>query len=178
MPGALAQPATLDAGGDATASNRVARVPRVKVVRKREPESNLPSGGFDGPSPGGAARADAVVDDDDDDDDTNANGREGKKAKLPAAAVAVLKEWLLSPEHVDYPYPSDEVGFVDGGVADGGCRGVPVWARGGHQLGSCSVDPQTRMACWSHVKCWLAFRCRCSRVGARDGPRVAALFYV
>ena len=126
MPGALAQPATLDAGGDATASNRVARVPRVKVVRKREPESNLPSGGFDGPSPGGAARADAVVDDDDDDDDTNANGREGKKAKLPAAAVAVLKEWLLSPEHFDYPYPSDEVGF-SGRWCCG--RGVP-WRAG------------------------------------------------
>lgn len=32
-----------------------------------------------------------------------------KKCKLPDEAVRVLKAWLLSPEHIDFPYPTDEV---------------------------------------------------------------------
>ncbi len=31
------------------------------------------------------------------------------KVSLPPAAVTLLKDWMLSPEHIDFPYPTDEV---------------------------------------------------------------------
>ncbi len=109
VPGAALATAT-QAADESGGKGRLARQARGKVSRKREAdaESELPGGGFDGHVGADVAKLDDGGGADDDDDDKE-GGREGKKAKLPSAAVAVLKEWLLSPEHFDYPYPSDEV---------------------------------------------------------------------
>ena len=46
------------------------------------------------------------------DDDMDDGGGKGGKAKsrreLPAGAVAILKAWLLSPEHFTHPYPTPQ----------------------------------------------------------------------
>lgn len=55
---------------------------------------------------GSAARAGAAENAEEEDDES---GGRGKKVKLPDDAVRELKAWLLSPEHIDFPYPTDEV---------------------------------------------------------------------
>lgn len=35
-------------------------------------------------------------------------GRAKSRRNLPRSAIAHLKEWLLSPQHVNYPYPTEE----------------------------------------------------------------------
>lgn len=42
-------------------------------------------------------------------DDDDGKDPDGKRRELPADAVAILKSWLLSPEHFDHPYPSPQV---------------------------------------------------------------------
>lgn len=49
--------------------------------------------------------------DDYDDDFDNASGSKGRaksRRELPTGAVAVLKAWLLSPEHFTHPYPTPQ----------------------------------------------------------------------
>ena len=67
--------------------------------------------GMGGLSPGSTQGGEGsrFCDDLDDEDDSGNPASRSKKAKLPDDAVRELKAWLLSPEHIDFPYPTDEV---------------------------------------------------------------------
>ena len=53
----------------------------------------------------------------DDDEEVTGVGKGGGKSRreLPAGAVAVLKAWLLSPEHFTHPYPTpqDQIALME-----------------------------------------------------------------
>lgn len=70
-------------------------------------------------------------DDDDDanskaaDDDDKKNVTKKSRRELPPHTVAILKGWMLSPEHVKHPYPTDEVSERD--AVDAICIGRPLF---------------------------------------------------
>lgn len=52
------------------------------------------------------------------DEDTEPKVTKKSRRELPPHTVAILKGWMLSPEHVKHPYPTDEVS-IGLGQADG-----------------------------------------------------------
>ncbi|OQR82386.1 hypothetical protein ACHHYP_16135, partial [Achlya hypogyna] len=55
-----------------------------------------------------AVDEDDVSSDDKDNDENAAPADRKPRRELPPATVAILKTWMLSPEHVKHPYPTDE----------------------------------------------------------------------
>lgn len=47
---------------------------------------------------------------DESEEETKADGVQMKRKRrdLPARTVAILKKWMMSPEHIEHPYPSEE----------------------------------------------------------------------
>eukprot|EP00934_Nitzschia_sp_Nitz4_P009276 Nitzschia sp. Nitz4//scaffold3_size479765//229529//231732//NITZ4_000096-RA/size479765-augustus-gene-1.568-mRNA-1//1//CDS//3329550746//9266//frame0 len=54
------------------------------------------------------ADADQLNDGSSDDEGARANSKGKSRRELPAGAVAILKAWLLSPEHFTHPYPTPQ----------------------------------------------------------------------
>ena len=42
------------------------------------------------------------------DEGTSSEAKKGSKQSLPEGAVAILKAWMLSPEHFAHPYPTPQ----------------------------------------------------------------------